>query len=367
MKRKIALITLSFDAGGAEKIFSRIISNLHADYELTIITFYERGVHLDTIKNLQVKLFSLHAEKGNTINFVIRLRKILRKEKPSAIFSFLYYPNIITSLARLGLPVYHFPSERSNHRVYLTNSIKHKIWKVMLKFSYRKAKKIIALSEVMKNFIAEDFAIPPDKISVIYNGINADELERLASQPVTDVNFSPDIKTIIAVGRHTEAKNYPLLIKAFQLLHNKQKNIQLLIVGSGELQDQTEKLVNDSKLSENIHLLGFRHNPYAYVSKADCFVLSSKWEGFPNALIEAMYINGHVVSTDCPTGPGEIITNKFDGLLCANDDAVALAEVLDEICFNVDLRKSLYLNSRITIKKFDEQLMIEKYKNLIEG
>jgi len=365
MKKKIAFITLSFDAGGAEKIFSRLISNLYNEYELVIIAFYARGVHFDTIRNLPVKIFSLYAEQGNTINFIIRLRKILKKEKPLAIFSFLYYPNLVTFLAKLGLPIYHFPSERSNHRVYLTNSIKHKIWKILIKLSYGQSKKVIALSNVMKRFIAKDFEIQPDRISVIYNGINFNELEELASQPVNDFIFSSENKTIVAVGRHTEAKNYPLLIKAFQLLNNKHKNTQLIILGSGELQGQTKALVEELNLNQHIHLMGFRSNPHAYVSKADGYVLSSKWEGFPNALIEAMYINGHVVSTDCPTGPAEMITDKIDGLLCPNNDIAALAEALEKICFDQDLRNTVYKNSRITIQKFDEQTMIEHYKKLV--
>jgi GalNAc-alpha-(1->4)-GalNAc-alpha-(1->3)-diNAcBac-PP-undecaprenol alpha-1,4-N-acetyl-D-galactosaminyltransferase len=94
--------------------------------------------------------------------------------------------------------------------------------------------------------------------------------------------------------------------------------------------------------------------------------MSSKWEGFPNALAEAMFLNGHVVSTDCPTGPADIITHEHDGLLSPNDDAEKLSENLERILYDKDLRELLCHNSRISIRRFDEKKMVETYRKIIE-
>ena len=100
------------------------------------------------------------------------------------------------------------------------------------------------------------------------------------------------------------------------------------------------------------------------MAAARCYVLSSMWEGFPNSLLEAMYINGHVVSTDCPTGPSEIITDGEDGILCESGNHDDLAMALEKMCFDDDFRRKVYDNSRQTILKFDENKMVDSYREL---
>jgi len=364
--RKLLFLILNLDGGGSEKIFTRLVSNLCHMHEVVVVTFYEEGIFLSEIRNLPVQYYNLSSNSNDTLRFAQRLRKILKKERPEKVISFLYYPNIVSFLALIGLRIKHIPSERSNHRMYLTRSIKHIIWKDLLRHAYQNSIKIIALTERIKNFIIEDFRISEKKIAVIPNGLNFDVLNKLADDNIPGNVFDTNKKNIVAVGRFTEAKNYPLLIEAFKILHEKHPETRLHIVGSGELQERIKTLIKFKNLEESINLPGFQKNPYPYVKKADCYVMSSKWEGFPNALAEAMYVNGHVVSTDCPTGPADIIKHEHDGLLSANDDAEKLAENLERILYDNDLRNKLYDNSRISIQRFDEKNMIDKYRRIIE-
>ena len=105
-------------------------------------------------------------------------------------------------------------------------------------------------------------------------------------------------------------------------------------------------------------------NPYKFMKHATCYVLSSSWEGFPNSLIEAMYLNGCVISTNCSTGPSEIITHNVDGILCEQDNPDELANAMEKMCFDEEFRRTVYENSRIKIAGFDESIMINKYRNL---
>ncbi len=365
--RKFLFLILNLDGGGSEKIFTRLVSNLCHIHEIVVVTFYEEGIYLNEVRQLPVKYYSISSGNDNTLRFARRLRQIVKKERPEKVISFLYYPNIVAFLALICLKIKHITSERSNHRMYLTRSIKHIIWKDLMRHAYRKSTKIVALTERIKDYIIEDFGISEKKVTVIHNGINFADLQILADEGMSDtLSFDNRFKNIVAVGRFTEAKNYPMLIEAFSILHHKHPETRLYILGSGELKEKISALVKLKNLDQYIQLPGFQQNPFPYIKKADCYVMSSKWEGFPNALAEAMFVNGHVVSTDCPTGPADIITHEHDGLLSPNDDAEKLSENLEKMLYDDDLRKRMYHNSRTSIQRFDEKIMMDKYREIIE-
>jgi len=312
-----------------------------------------------------VRFYSLEGEKGNTLTFAMRLRKIIRKENPSRVLSFLYYPNIVAYLSLYRLKIPFVLSERSNHRLYLGSSFKHRIWRVILAVAYRKAFRIVTVSEGVRRFIADDFRINPSKIEVIYNGIDFEALDRLKKEPLDDFVFKKELKYILAAGSLVKAKNYPLLIESFRILAGRHNDIRLLILGAGSLEKDLKQKVKDFKLEEKVTFLGYSENPYRYMAAATCYVLSSDWEGFPNSLLEAMYVNGHVVSTDCPTGPSEIISHGTDGLLCEPGNPVQLADAVEKMCYNEEFRQMVYTNSRQKILKFGEAKMIARYRELL--
>jgi glycosyltransferase involved in cell wall biosynthesis len=366
MKKKILFVTLSFEGGGAEKILSRLIHNLNNEFSIVLVTFYNSGRYLEEILALPgIEYHCLNAEHGNTFSFALRLHKIIDKTSPGRILSFLYYPNIVTYLALTGLRTPFIVSERSNHRLYLTGSFKHKVWRWLLKLTYKKAESVITVSEESGKAIEMDFKVTGNKISTIYNGLSFSLLDRLKQETVTELSFDNSLKYIIAVGSFNRAKNYQLLIESFNILYAGQKSVRLIILGKGELENDIRKLIATLNLSEAVLLPGYNTNPYKFMAAATCYVLSSRWEGFPNSLLEAMYINGHVVSTNCPTGPSEIITHNVDGLLCEPDNPDTFAAAIEKMCFDDDFRKIVFENSRIKIAKFDESLMINNYRELL--
>lgn len=362
-KKKLVFVTLSYAGGGAEKIFTRLIENFYKDFDIVVVTFTNEGIYYERIQKLEIKQYTLKGKINNTIFYALRLKKILKKEKPYKIISFLYYPNIVVFLSNLFKNFNYILCERSNHRYYLKKNIKHKIWKIILRKAYLNADYIVVVSNKIKSYISKDFHIKEDKIKVIYNGINFEYLNKLSFE---NYSFQNKSLNILAVGRISEAKNYPLLINSFSLLAKKYPNLYLNIIGDGELKNIISNLIKEKKLENRVTLWGFIKNPYPFMKKADCFVLSSKWEGFPNVLIEALYLNGHVVSTDCDTGPSEIITHEHDGLLSPVDDAEKLAENIERMLFDEELRRKVYENSRISVKRFDEKVMIENYKKILE-
>jgi glycosyltransferase involved in cell wall biosynthesis len=366
MKEKIVLITLSFEGGGAEKILSRLILNLHNDFDIVLVTFYRKGRYLEELISLPgLEYFCLDAESGNTLSFVRRLRKIIRIVSPDKVLSFLYYPNIVTYLSLTGIKIPLILSERSNHRHYLTSSFKHRVWRWLLAKAYRKATSIITVSNEGKTTIVNDFGVGTEKISTIYNGISFPVLDSLKTEPIDDFTFRKEMKYVIAVGNFSPAKNYLLLLESFRLFHSGHKNTSLIILGTGELENEIRNRIILLGLQDVIHLMGYCQNPYKYLAASTCYVLSSQWEGFPNSLLEAMYINGHVISTDCPTGPSEIISHNEDGILCRPNNPEDLAVAMERLCFDEEIRKYFFKNSRIKIAKFDEKIMIDKYREIL--
>ena len=366
MKKKIVFITLSLEGGGAEKILSRLVINLHNEFDIVLVTFYRKGRYLNELLSLPgLEYHSINAEHGNTFSFAIRLRRIIKKTSPDKILSFLYYPNIVTYLSQIGLSTPLIFSERSNHRLYLTHSFKHKIWNWLLHKAYRKATSIIAVSKESKAAIASDFGVPDEKINTIFNGLYFPLLDKLKNEQVTEFKIDKDLKYILAVGSLNRAKNYPLLIESFSVLYSRHEGTRLIILGKGEMMNEINELITRLKLHDAIYMAGYCENPYKFMKFASCYVLSSSWEGFPNSLLEAMYINGHAVSTNCPTGPSEIISNNEDGLLCEMNNREELATAMEKMCFDENFRNYVFENSRRKIAKFNEQIMVKQYRDFL--
>ncbi len=189
--------------------------------------------------------------------------------------------------------------------------------KVVRKF-YPKADHVVAVSEVCKTDMIDHFAIREEQISVIYNPYNIEKIHKMMVEPVEDLEVFglgsdslPSTNTIISVGRISEQKGFWRLIKAVALLKVKIPDIKLLILGK-ELKgtrytQMLEGLIEKHGLEDQVELLGFKDNPYQYLYNANLYVLSSKFEGFPNGMTEAMACGLPIVSVNCLSGPLEIL------------------------------------------------------------
>ena len=164
---------------------------------------------------------------------------------------------------------------------------------------------------------------------------------------------------ILGVGRLTQAKDFPTLIRAFALVRKK-RAARLMILGEGEERPKLEALVRELGLEREVTLPGFVDNPYKYMKRAAVFVLSSKWEGFGNVLVEAMALGTPVVSTDCPSGPAEILENGRWGRLVPVGDVYALAEAIIET-----LDEEHHPDVANRAKDFAVELAVEKYINVL--
>ncbi len=204
---------------------------------------------------------------------------------------------------------------------------KAKVRSFFLKYFYSSSDGIIAVSHGVAQDLAKFADIPLEKIQTIYNPVVTDDLLTQAKASVNHPWFAPgEPPVILGVGRLNPQKDFATLIRAFAKVHQ-QRPVRLLIIGGEPAQkEELQELIQELNLEQDAQLFGFTKNPYAFMSQADVFVLSSRYEGFGNVLVEAMATGTPVVSTDCKSGPAEILENGKYGSLVPIENPDALAQ-----------------------------------------
>ena len=204
----------------------------------------------------------------------------------------------------------------------------------LVRWNYPLADEIIAVSDGAADDLSISTRIPRDQIQVVYNPIITPEMDLKSRENLDHPWFKPgEPPVILAVGRLTSQKDYPLLIRAFARVRQAIP-VRLLILGEGPERNELTSLINQLGLEDDISMPGFVHNPYAFMAHASVFVLSSRWEGLPTVLAEALYCGAPLVSTDCPSGPREILQNGRFGKLVPVGDVDCLADAIQDTLKN---------------------------------
>jgi len=315
MKKNIAILIPKLAGGGAERAASNL--SLHLDnekYNKYVIVYNSN----DKDYSYEGQMIDLDAVAisnpfGKIYNFfkrIYKLKKVKKKYDIEATISFLSGPNLVNILSKENDKV--IVSVRSFISKNL-NGFYGNLHKFLIKKFYNKADKIISVSDVLKKDLKNEYGISEEKIKVIYNNYDIDSINKMSNETIEtkykDIFNKP---TIINMGRLTEAKGQWHLIRAFSKVKEEVKDAQLVILGKGELENYLKKLTLDYGLEKDIHFLGFKNNPFKYIANSTLFVFPSLYEGFPNALAEAMVCKIPVVSSDCKSGPREILAPDID-------------------------------------------------------
>jgi glycosyltransferase involved in cell wall biosynthesis len=237
------------------------------------------------------------------------------------------------------------------------------ITRLFIKSCYPKADKIIAVSESIKQDLILNFHFPDTKIEVVYNPVDIGEIEKLSEETVEHPWFHDHMPVIVSVGRLTKQKGYPYLLHAFSLV-KKRLSCRLAIIGDGEDRAKLLSMAKDLGVGREVEFLGFQKNPFKYMARSSLFVLSSLYEGFPNVILEAMALGLPVISTDCPSGPAEIIEDKKSGLLVPVRDEKALAGAIISVMTDELLRVSLGREARRRASAFDIEKIAKDYRRV---
>lgn len=370
----IAILVTSLNSGGAERIAGLLSKELSKEY--TVYLF------LLSTENIVYEYGGTIVDVGVVNPFYEEaILYYKQKYKIEVSISFLEIMNFANIRTKRNDRV--IVSERCTQSL-IYPALEAQTYKIKKYYPY--ADEVVACSWGVKFDLEKNYGIG-NEISVIYNFINKDNILSKAKEKL-DCNleeFLEGKEFFVNVGRLHEQKNQHRLIEQFEVFYQKNKNYKLLIIGSGELQQKLTSLIEKKKMENSIKIIPYISNPFAIIKRAKAMIVSSHYEGLPNAILEAMTIECPIVSTDCLAGPRELLADCIDynvaldpiyigkrGILVSDSESenikttTYMADALQRIAEDDELRKRLCENQKNYIEQYENINIIKKWVSIIK-
>jgi len=364
MREHIAIYLPSLRGGGAERVIVTIANGfVQRDCRVDLVVASAEGSFLKHV-DPAVRIVDLRAKK--ILRSFPALLHYLRRERPDSMLAALNHANVVAILARAlaKVPTRLVVSEHSTPSMEAVSNtgLRARVVHRLMRWLYPRADGIVAVSEGVADDLARYANLPRNQIDVIYNPFDIARIQMLAREPLDHPWFaSGQPPIVLGVGRLTEAKDFPTLLRSFAIIKRTQRPMRLMILGEGELRGELEVLAQSLGLTaDEFSMPGFVTNPFAYYSRCGLFVLSSRWEGLPSVLIEAMIAGSQVVATDCPSGPREILENGLWGELVPVGDFDALSAAIIKC---MDPENIIDTSHRVC--EFEGRKIIESYLKIL--
>ena len=355
--KKICLIVPSLGQGGAEKVALNLLNNLPLKkFDLNVIIIYKnKGEYF---KNLRKNVNCVFLNKSKIRNSIFSLYRELKKMKPEIVLVFSFDLAILIGVfLRYFFKNIYFINRQLNILGQINFSI---LQFFFTKIAYKNFDKIITQSKDMTEDLIQNIDININKIIEINNPIDYKNIYDLSIKYFPK-EFDKKNKNLLCVGRLEPQKGFDLVINIMRLF--KDKNIKLYILGEGNQKEALEKLIEIHKLTDRVFLLGRKENPYVYMKNADLFILSSRYEGFPNALLEANSCGLYAICNDSFGGINEIIIDNINGNI-VNFKNECLTQKIIEQKLKENKDKNQIINS--VLKRYEIDIIIKKYIYLFD-
>jgi glycosyltransferase involved in cell wall biosynthesis len=362
--RRLAIFTADMSGGGAERAMMKLAGGIaHRGYDVDLVLGSAHGHHLDELSD-RVRVVDLGAER--VVTCLPALVRYLRRDRPAVMLTSLNHVNIVGLWARrlAGVETRVVVNEQNTLSREAPNSPRrrHRLVPRLARRFYPWADDIVAVSEGAADDLVRAIGIGEQRVTVVPNPIVTPELRSMAAEPVDDPWFADDGGPVaLAVGRFTQQKDFPTLLRAVAAARARLP-VRLLILGDGPERARLEALVSELGLQDAVRLPGWVVNPYPYMARADAFVLSSRWEGLPSVLIEALFCGAPVVATDCPSGPMEILEGGRHGLLVPVGDVGALADGIVRAATGGVPRPS-----NESWQRYEQEAVVDRYLHVLVG
>lgn len=330
-KRKRALFLInSLTGGGAERVMCTLLS--HSEPERVEFDISLAVLDNEPAGNVAPYWVDIHQFdcRFSLARSIMAVRKVYADLRPDVSLSFLTRANLANALIS---PTPFVISERAHTSHHLGKGLRGAVSRTMVRTLYPRAASVIAVSGGVSRDLHENFGVPNEKLISIPNPVDVAGIQKKAKAPVETKIDGP---FIMSAGRLVKVKNFAMLMRAFAAADQTRK---LVIAGEGEERAALEQLARELGVADRVILPGYAANPYPLMAAADMFILSSDSEGYPNALVEGMGLGRPVISTNCNSGPSEILADKprdaisgiayaEHGVLVPVDDAGAMAEAI---------------------------------------
>lgn len=331
-QRRVTTFAKNLLGGGAERIAVNLLQGLPREkfiQDLVLVSAW--GPYLDQLPD-DVVLTDL-ARGSSVSRAIVPLADHLRRHQPDVLISHLAWANVAAVVTRTlaGSKTKVVLVEHNDNSALertRTRSYKSRALQKLKAAVYRRADDIVGVSNGVSRYVEAAFGLPPGSVKTIYNPVISEALLARSRELLTHPWFRPgEPQVLLAAGRLRQQKDFVTLLRAFSRTVHKHP-CRLVILGEGEERATLEAEVQNLGLGDRVALPGFVNNPYPYMRAAAAFVLSSRWEGLPTMLVEAMACGCPVVATDCPSGPSEILEGGRWGTLVEVGDVGALADAI---------------------------------------
>lgn len=353
--KKISIIFIlpDLNAGGAERIVTTIANHLPREkFEPKILLLRKEGAYLEILKD-DVEIIDIKTERIR--NSLLPILGEINSRKPDIIFSGFGEVNAYLSLFIKLFPKTKFIARETN---VVSKHVTRKEIRFFYKF-YNNFHKIICQSDDMMHDLLENFNIKREKLVKINNPVDFDFIQNKISESARPESFNDDVKNIVAIGNLSSRKGFDNLLKVFS--HLKNEKILLHILGDGRDKELLHEMKKDLGL-ENVLFHGQQKNPYRYLKFADLFILSSRYEGFPNVLLEAGACGTYALANNCPGGISEIIQPEINGETADIEQHQVFAQKVLRILSKTHNSEAI----KNSIKsRFSKEIILKKYEDLL--
>jgi len=353
---KILQIIPDFVIGGAERMAEALtVSLFDKDHDVEAVSLYNyKSAITKNLEQKGIKVHYLNKKKGMDISMILKLYHLFIRFKPDVIHTHRHVCQyVIPAAVVAGVPV----RVHTVHSIAQKESVPKKLQKIF--FKYFKLVPV-AISEVVKESICEVYGLNDEKVPIAYNGMDLSRYVKKENYDVSDNKFK-----IIHIGRFSEEKNHFELLKAFSLATKKYPDMILDLYGEGELESQIRECIQELGLNEKVRLCGIVNNINEILHNYDLFVLSSRYEGMPMTIIEAMASGMPIVAANVGGVP-DMLENEVSALLCTSDSE-SVSDCILRMYENRELREKLGSEALNMSDKFSLDNMcagyIEIYKS----
>ena len=362
-KKRITFFLDALHGGGAEKAVVNLLRGLaqRDEFDLDLVLATKEGPYLDLVPK-QVRIVDLNTGRAVTATFP--LISYLRENRPWAVIGNMGHVNVVASMATKmsGIETKLLLVEQNTLSANPTKFKRAKLVVQLMKWLYPSADAVAGVSAGVARDLEQCLGLEIESVKVLNNPVVNEDLLTKSQADLGHPWFAPNTPPVfLAVGRLNPQKDFPNLLHAFAQVR-KQQEARLIILGEGEERQTLETIIADLGINDDVLLPGFVKNPYGYMKQANCFVLSSKEEGLPTVLIEAMACGCPVVATDCPSGPDEILDGGEYGRLVPIQNSHALAAAMLETLKNPPNQEFLIQRAN----KYSTENAVTEYLSLLD-
>lgn len=369
MKHRVTFVLPSLHGGGAERAAVTLLNGLaERGHDVTLYLFRREGPYFDHVRS-GIPVVVGHPGR---LARVASLRRYLVRAPQDFVVSFLSHFSTYAAVRAASPDAKYVISQQTPLSAFLADRDyawrrpgQRQLFSWVTRNIYPRADAIAATSQGVASDLADAFAIPRDRITVIPNPVDIAAVERASEEPVTEPVACRAVPLIVTAGRLAHAKNLPLLVASLELLA-RTRDFNAWILGRGELEPDLRARLASSSIADRVTLLGFQPNPWKFMARADVFLLTSRYEGFGNVLIEAMAAGLPVVAT-ASYGTRDIVQHEHTGLLVERHEPDAVVAALEHVLSDSTRRGQMSGAGRLRARSFAIPAVVDRLEALLDS